>query len=183
MPQDVTSVQRIFNGDYLQLERRMVRLPDGTDVPREIVVVKNAIAALPIHEDGTVVMVRQFRPAVGEDLLEIPAGVIDPGETPEDAVRRELKEEIGFHPVTIRHLFDYYHAEGYSTGVLHLYLALGLTDAGGPAPDHGEILEVETLHFDEAYRRVIAGQFHDSKSLLSIMRVAELRRLGQVSFP
>jgi len=183
MPQqEITSVERIYDGGYLALERRMVRLPDGRSVPREIVIVKDSVAVLPIHEDGTVVFVRQFRPAVREDLLEIPAGVIDPGETPEETVARELEEEIGFRPRTVRHLLDYYHAEGYSTGLMHLYVATGLEDAGGPSPDDGEILAVETLPFDEAHRRVTAGEFRDSKTLLSVMRVAELRDRGELTF-
>jgi ADP-ribose pyrophosphatase len=182
MPQPVTSVQRLFTGDYLSLERRMIALPDGSEAPREIVIVKNAVAVMPIHNDGTVLLVRQFRPAIGEDLLEVPAGVIDDGETAEEAVRRELVEEVGFAPVTLRHLFDYYHAEGYSTGVMHLYAAIGLRDAGGPSPEDGEILAVETLSFDEICRRVLSGGFRDSKTLLAVMRVAELRRLGEIRF-
>ena len=182
MPQEIISITRIFDGDYLRLEKRMVRLPDGTPAPREIVIVRDAVGVLPLHEDGTAVFVRQFRPAVGEDLLEVPAGVIDRGERPEDAARRELIEEIGFAPRTIRHLFDYYHAEGYSTGLLHLYAAIGLDDAGGPRPDEGEILEIETMPFEEAYLRVLAGGFRDSKSMLSILRIAELLRAGEIRF-
>ena len=183
MPQDIVSVERIYEGGYLQLERRTVRLPDGRTAPREIVIVKDSVAVLPIHADGTVVFVRQFRPAVGEDLLEIPAGVIDPGETPEVTVARELEEEIGFRPLAVRHLLDYYHAEGYSTGLMHLYVALGLQDAGGPSPDDGEILSVETLPWDEVHRRVAGGEFRDSKTLLSVMRVGELRASGEIRFP
>ena len=183
MPQDIISVERIYDGGYLRLERRMVRLPDGRSAPREIVVVKDSIAVLPIHADGTVVFVRQFRPAVGEDLLEVPAGVIDPGERPEETAARELQEEIGFRPRVVRHLLDYYHAEGYSTGVMHLFVALGLEDAGGPSPEDDEILSIETMPFDDVHRRVAAGEFRDSKTLLSVMRVAELRAAGEIRFP
>lgn len=182
MPQDITSVESIYEGGYLKLERRMVRLPDGRTAPREIVVVKDSVAVLPIHDDGTVVFVRQFRPAVGVDLLEVPAGVIDPGEMPEVTAARELEEEIGYRPREVRHLLDYYHAEGYSTGLMHLYVAIGLEDAGGPSPEEDEILAIETLPFDEALRQVLAGEFRDSKTLLSVMRVAELRARGVVRF-
>jgi ADP-ribose pyrophosphatase len=182
MAHETISTERVFDGDYLRLERRLVRLPDGLPAPREIVVVQDAVAALPLRRDGTAYFVRQYRPAIGRDLLEVPAGLLDPGEEREDAVRRELREEIGMAPRELRHLLTYYHAEGYSTGVLHLYLAWGLEDAGGPAPDEGEFLELVALPFEEAYARVLAGEFNDSKSLLSILYTERLVRTGEIGF-
>lgn len=181
MKQHLVSRERVFDGDYLRVERRIVRLPSGREAVREIVVPRDAVGVLPLHRDGTAYFVRQYRPAVERTLVEVPAGVVDPGETREEAVRRELLEEVGMRPASVRHLLDYYHAEGYSTGVLHLYLAFDLEDAGGPAPEEDEHLETVTMPFDEALRRVLAGEFMDSKSILSILctqRLLEAREIA-----
>lgn len=181
MKQRLVSRERIFDGDYLRVERRIVRLPSGRDAAREIVMPRDAVGVLPLHRDGTVYLVRQYRPAVERTLVEAPAGVVDPGETREEAVRRELLEEVGMRPARVRHLLDYFHAEGYSTGLLHLYLAFDLEDAGGPAPEEDEHLETVTMPFAELHRRVLAGEFMDSKTILSVLWTRRLIESGEIA--
>jgi ADP-ribose pyrophosphatase len=135
---------------------------------REIVRPPDAVAVVPIDSYGMVHLVRQSRPAVGDVLLEIPAGLIDAGETPEETAERELIEEIGRRPLKLIPLVSYYHAEGYSTGRIWLFLAHGLEQVPDFIPNPNEILEQVNLPFADAIRMVENGEFQDSKSMLGI---------------
>jgi ADP-ribose pyrophosphatase len=149
-----------------------VKLPDGRRARREIVEHAPAIAAVPLREDGQVVLVRQWRQPVGEALLEIPAGVMNPGETPEQSAARELAEEIGYRPQRLELLFSVYLAPGYSEELIHIFLATGLV------PAHAEADEDENLHpvlmpLAEAAARCRAGELRDAKTVAGILAAAE----------
>ena len=107
--------RRIFKGKYIKLDSLRIRLPDGRIGEREIVSVRDAVGVLPVDADGRVHLVRQSRPAVSRILTEIPAGLIDEGETPEEAARRECEEETGLRPGSRR---DYGFRSGLS-GTFH----------------------------------------------------------------
>ncbi|MBI4640114.1 MAG: NUDIX hydrolase [Candidatus Tectomicrobia bacterium] len=169
-------IDEIYRGKYLALQRQTIRLPNQRVVLREVVIPPNAVAMLPLDSHGLVYMIRQYRPAAKKVLLEIPAGILDPEESPEETARRELIEEVGKSAATLTHLFRYYHAEGYSTGVIDLYLATHLSDASSPVRDTSELLEVVPLPFQEVYEKVLRKEIVDSKSLLAIMRTAMLMK-------
>ncbi len=164
--QKIIKRDRIFEGKYLTLERLAVELPDGRIADREIVRVKNAVAVLPLDHDGKVHLVRQYRPAIERAILEVPAGLLDAGETPEDAARRECEEETGFRPHHLRRLIHYAHVEGYSDGFTTLFLGSELEWTGKENPDSTEIIERVAIPFEELIRRVETNQICDSKTIL-----------------
>ena len=107
--------EEIFQGRAVKLRVDTVEKPSGARTTREIVEHSNCIAVVVVDEDNKVILVRQFRKPVEEELLEIPAGGIEPGETPDQAACRELQEEIGFRPNTLEDLGGFYAAPGYCT--------------------------------------------------------------------
>jgi ADP-ribose pyrophosphatase len=168
--------ETLYVGKYLGLEELTISLPDGRQGKREIVRVRDAVAVLPLDRDETVHMVRQHRPAIGETLLEIPAGLIDPEEKPEEAAKRECEEEIGFQPQELIPLIRYAHAEGYSTGFITLFAGLGLTDSGPLRLDETEYLENVRIPFSELAEMVRSNVIKDSKTILSTLLWSEMRK-------
>ncbi len=161
--------QRVYQGRYLRAEVHTVRLPDGKETTREIVTPPNAVGILPIDENEQVHLVRQYRSAIQQLTLEIPAGVIDEGEKPLETARRECSEEIGFLPEKLDFLFMYYHSVGFSTGKIEVYLGRELSALPAQNLDDGEFIEVITLPFEEAYQMALTGKIIDSKTLLAFL--------------
>ncbi|MBI3610440.1 MAG: NUDIX hydrolase [Nitrospirae bacterium] len=159
----------VYSGKYVQAEERTVRLPDGREAVREIVRPPDAVGVLPIEADGTVHLVRQYRQAIGQVTLEIPAGIINPGESKEETGRRECEEEAGVRPAEMEWLFRYYHSVGFSTGNIEIYLGTELAKDSPLNPDDGEFLERVRMPFDELYRLAVTGQIVDSKTMLAVL--------------
>ena len=113
----------VYSGRAVRLWVDDIKLPDGRQTSREVVEHSDCVAVIPLDADGNVLLVRQFRKPVEKDLLEIPAGCIDPGEEPVATVRREMREETGYLPRKIERLGGFYASPGYCTEYLHLYLA------------------------------------------------------------
>ncbi len=166
--------EKIYKGKYLDLEKCFIELPDGKEGIREIVCVKNAVAVLPIDENRDVFLVRQHRAAIGRTILEIPAGLIDEGEEPEDSAIRECEEEIGFRPGKLTELLTYSHAEGYSTGFITLYLGTDLKFTGRTFLDNSEFLEIVKMPYDLLVEDIARNRFVDSKTILSVMLSREI---------
>ncbi len=165
----VSVKESIYQGKYLNFERWNIILPNHQSAIREIVVPHHAVAVVPVDSQQRLHLVRQARPAVNDLLIEIPAGIIDAGETPEITARRELVEEIGYYPRTLKKIVTYYHAEGYSTGIITLFLGTDLEICTDAQPDHEEFIERLTVPFSEALTWVYQGRFKDSKSMLGIL--------------
>jgi len=166
----IKNKKRLYQGTYLSFEQWEVILPDKSEAVREIVIPHDAVALVPVDHHRNIHLVRQTRIAVNELLVEIPAGVIENNESPEETARRELVEEIGLYPNTLIQLTSYYHAEGYSTGVMTLFLGMDLE--AQPAKRHkpaGEFLEHVIIPFEEAVNWLNQGLFKDSKSILGIL--------------
>ena len=124
---------------------------------------------LPPEAAGTVWCVRQFRYPFGEQLLEIPAGRLEPGEAPEDAARRELKEETGLTADTLTPLGRQYATPGYCGEVLHVYLARGL-HRGEAHLDPGEFLNVEMHTLDELVELALTDRLPDVKTAVAVLK-------------
>jgi ADP-ribose pyrophosphatase len=159
----------VYQGKYVQAEERIVRRPDGREAVREIVRPPDAVGVLPVEADGTVHLVRQYRTAIGQVTLEIPAGIIDPGESKEETGRRECEEETGLRPAKMEWLFRYYHSVGFSTGNIEIYLGTELSKETSHLPDDGEFIERVRMPFDELYRLVVSGEIVDSKTMLAAL--------------
>src|SRR5512138_3227199 len=115
--------QRLYQGRVLDLDLDLVEEPDGVHGHREVVRQRGSVAALPVHDDGRVTLVRQYRYAVDSLVWELPAGRLDPGETPEQAVRRELEEEVGLRARFVQPLSAFWTSPGFCDEVLHLFRA------------------------------------------------------------
>ena len=165
----VVGRRELFRGGYLRLEELAIRLPDGRSGRREVVAVRDAVAVLPVGSAGNVHLVRQHRAAIGRTILEAPAGVIEPGEDPQAAARRECEEEIGLRPQRLLPLITYAHAEGYSTGFITLYIGLDLQEVRSPGLDETEILQHVVLPFAELLAKVRSNEIVDSKTILTTL--------------
>ena len=163
----------VYRGGYLAAEQWLVRLPDGRRARRDIVRPPDAVAVVPVDAEGRLHFVRQFRPALGRPIPEIPAGILDPGERARQAARRECVEELGLAPRRLRKLCTFYSAVGFSTGCIHLFLAEGLRPVAGRA-DPTEFLEAAALPFGRALRWALTNRFVDAKTLLGLLWAARL---------
>lgn len=178
LKETVIGSETIFQGKIVHLHVDTVRLPDGSESKREIVAHKGAVCIVPLEDDGTVLMVRQFRLAAGKPLLEIPAGTLEVGEDPDACAARELEEETGYQAANLRYLFSAYVAPGYSTELIHAYLATGLTPSQAHT-DADENVELVPLPLAEVERRVLVGELQDSKSISALLVAARLTLPGR----
>jgi len=165
----IVNREKIFDGHYLHLERLQIELPDGRTGEREVVAVPDAVAVLPLDADGNVHMVRQHRTPINRTLLEVPAGIVDEGERPEETAFRECEEETGYRPGKLRKLLYYAHAEGYSTGHTTLFLGTDLKHTGKIKLDSSELLEQVSLPFDELVQLIHQNKIYDSKTILCVL--------------
>lgn len=164
MFEEVTvSSQSIFQGKIISLQVDTVKLPDGSEATREIVRHPGAVAVLAIHE-GKMVVVEQFRKPLNKSEIEIPAGKLDPGESPETAAMRELKEETGYTADSLIPLGSYYTSPGFADEIIYIYAAENLQQ-GEMQLDEDEFLQVTELTLEEAYEAMRQGRIHDAKTI------------------
>lgn len=163
--------RRIYGGRIVRLYEREVELPNGHTVSLEIVHHPGAAAVVPLHDDGTITLVHQYRHAAGGYLYEIPAGLLEEGEQPAACARRELTEETGLTAGELTPLLWYHTTPGFSDEVVHLFLATGLSE-GQTDHGHDEVIEVVRLPLDEALKRLRAGEITDGKTVIALLAVA-----------
>jgi ADP-ribose pyrophosphatase len=169
----VTSARRIYEGKVINLRVDTVVLPQGKTSEREIVEHRGAVALVPITGDGQVMLVRQWRTPTQSALLEIPAGTREEGEDPDACAHRELGEEVNFAAGRMTKLCEMFMAPGYSTELIHLYLAQDLTPMQG-TPDDDEFLDIITLPLSEAINKIAAGEIRDAKSISGLLLAARV---------
>lgn len=160
------STEQIFNGKVVSLQVDTVTLPNGKTGKREIIRHPGAVAVLAVRGDRMLV-VDQYRQALGRTELEIPAGKLDPGEDPEEAAKRELREETGFLAKSLKPLPAFYTSPGFADEVIYLYMADEL-EAGEMELDEDEFLEVSEITLDEAYSLIKEGRISDAKTVLAV---------------
>ncbi len=163
----------VFEGRILTLRVDTVRLPNGRETTREIAEHSDSVCIVPIDDDGNVVLVRQFRKPVDMDLLEVPAGGIEEGEVSDEAVQRELQEEIGYTAGNLRHLSSFWLAPGWCTEYMHAYLATDLTPSSLVADDD-EFITVVRMPLAESLRLVQEGQIRDAKSISALLMASQV---------
>ena len=160
----------LLDGKLLKVYRDRVRLPDGGESEREWIDHPGAAAVVPLLDDGTVILVRQFRYPVGAEFIEVPAGKLDyAGEPPEYVARRELEEETGWKAGRLTSLGAFHMAIGYSNEVIHCYLARDLEEVGSKL-DSDEFLEVIYVPFDTAIDMAADGRITDVKTVVSLQQ-------------
>ena len=168
--------EKIFHGKVFDLRQDEVRLPDGKTIALDIVDHGGAVTMIPVDEHGQIWFVRQYRHAAGKVLLELPAGTMEAGETPQASAHREIREEIGMAARELKELGGFFLAPGYSTEFLHIYLAQGLYEAP-LEQDEDEMIEIEKLSIAQAYQLAESCQISDAKTLASLLLARPFLRL------
>lgn len=140
---------------------------NGQRLTREVVRHPGAVVLLPRLDDGRIVLIENHRHAVGETLLELPAGTIDPGETPEQTATRELTEETGYTAAKLEKIHEFYSCPGICDELMHLYLATELT-AGEPDREATEQIENRIVRQDEIAGLIASGAVRDAKTLVGL---------------
>ena len=179
LTETVISSKHIYHGRVIDVRVDTVKLPDGNEAARDIVAHYGAIAAVPMLDDGQIVLVRQYRLPALSTLLEIPAGSLNKDEEYDACVYRELAEEIQYTAGRIRKLFSMFVAPGYSTEQIHVYLAQDLSPKTAKGDDD-EFLQIETATIDEALAKIDSGEIRDAKSIAGILYVARIRDSGNL---
>jgi ADP-ribose pyrophosphatase len=164
---EVLKSEIIYKGRVFDLRKEQVRLPNGNTASLDIIDHPESVTIVPVDQDGMVWFIRQYRHAVGKYMLELPAGVGEPGESPEVSAKREIREEIKMAAGELQWIGGIYLTPGYSNEYLHLYLATGLY----PDPlgaDEDEFMSVEKISAKQALALGETGQIEDAKSLVAL---------------
>jgi ADP-ribose pyrophosphatase len=185
LEEHVVASEVVHRGRYMEFRVDTIARADGTTGTRDVVGHPGAIAVVALHDDGRILLVRQWRVPAGRAMLEIPAGTLDVHagvtEDPEVASRRELEEETGHRASTWRKLATFWTAPGFASELMHLYLATGIAGAdsdGRLTPDEDERLELCHLTIDEALEQIASGDICDAKTMLAVLWVDRLRQGG-----
>ncbi len=171
--------RRVYAGRLLNVDLETVEAPDGSTLQLELVRHPGAAAVValvspPESEDPNVLLLKQYRHAAGGPIWEVPAGVLEPGETPAECARRELKEETGADAERIEHLTTMYTTPGFTDERIHLFLATGIT-AGQPRPMADEFFEVQAMPISRTLELIRDGEIADGKSIVALLYVAGFR--------
>ena len=170
----VLETRRVYDGRVLALDVDQVEEPGGVRAAREVVRQRGSVACLPVHDDGRVVLVRQYRHAVSAYVWELPAGRLDPPESPEAGARRELEEEVGLRAGRLEKLLEFWTTPGFCDEAMHLYRATELQSV--PArPEADERIEILTTSFAEARRMIERGDVREGKTLVALLLEGERR--------
>lgn len=169
MTEKTLESREVYRGRILRVREDRVRLPNGKEGVREVVEHPGGVAILPLYRDGTVSIVRQFRYPFRQVVTELPAGKLERGEDHRPAALRELEEEVGVRAGELIYLGYLYTSPGFSTEVLHMYLARDL-EPGVCHPDDDEFLECERIPFDQLVEQVVSGVICDAKTVALVLK-------------
>ena len=162
--------RNIYKGKVVTLDVDTVRLPNGVMVDLEVVRHPGAAAIVPLKEDGTVILIKQFRHAAGGFIYEVPAGKLHPGEDPRECAARELEEEVGYRPGKLELVSSIFTAPGFTDEVIHIYKATELTK-GRQQLDRDEVLEIIEVSMHDAIVMIQTGTIRDAKTMVGLQSV------------
>ncbi|MCX8213174.1 MAG: NUDIX hydrolase [SAR202 cluster bacterium] len=162
------STETVFEGKIVTVRVDAVSLANGVKAVREVVEHRPAVAIVPFDDDGQVILVSQFRYPVGEQLLEVPAGIIEEGETPEQCADRELQEEIGYRAREMRSLGSFWTAPGFSDELMYAFVATGL-EPSRLEPDEDEDITVVRVPVSRVREMIEASEIRDSKTIAALL--------------
>ncbi len=172
--------REIFNGDIVHLFKDNIILPNGKGATREVIKHCGAVAIVPILEDGSVILERQFRYPINSVITEIPAGKTDcEGENIIDAARRELLEETGYEAGKLIPIGDLYTSPAFLTEVIHMFVATDLTFKGRHL-DEDEFINIFTMPLCELCGKILSGEICDAKTQLSVLKAKMLIDSGSI---
>ena len=164
----VEAEREIFQGRVIRLVDRDLVLPNGRRTTFSIVEHPGAVAIIPVHANGDVVLLKQFRPSIGEEIYEIPAGTIEKGEAPLATAKREIVEETGFKARQWTKIAEFFTAPGFCTELMHVYVARGLSPATADG-DADEVLRPVRMSIDAALKLVRSQKIRDAKSIAGLL--------------
>ena len=167
MEEKTIKSRQIYEGKIINLRVDEVILPNGQKASREIIEHPGAVAAIPLLPGGKIILIKQFRKPVEEVIYEIPAGKLESGEGPEQCMERELEEETGYRAGKLRKLLSYYPSPGFSSELIHLFLATDL-EKKKQNLEEDEFLEMVILEFDESLRMIEKGKIRDGKTIIGL---------------
>lgn len=168
--EDTIYSEIIYQGKILNLKKYKVKLPDGSNSMREIVEHSGGVSIVPITEQNEIIMVKQYRKAPEEILLELPAGKLEPDEKPEVCAKRELLEETGYKVENMKKLFSFYTTPGYSNELLHLFQGK-VTKFKKKELDADEFIEITKIKPAEIMNLIFQGKIKDSKTIIGLLYI------------
>ena len=163
----IINSQSIFDGHVFQIRRDRLKMPNDKISELDIVVHADSVCMLPIDENKNIWFVRQYRHPAQREILELPAGVLEKDEKPDECAQREIREEIGMEAGKIINLGGFYLAPGYSTEFMYVYIMLDLS-ANPLQPDENEFLRVERIPKENVFDLIEKGKILDAKSIAAI---------------
>ena len=165
---EILSHREVYSGKIVSLHVDAIRQESGELATREVVLHPGGVAAVPILDDGRIVLIRQFRYPLGKYIWEIPAGKLDSGQTPRDTIARELEEEIGYTAGILTEMLFFYASPGFCDEIIHLFAARKLVPCNRRL-EAGEYITPEARTFDECLRMISDGEIMDGKSILGLL--------------
>lgn len=162
------SSKTVYEGNAFDVQQDKIRLIDGKTASLDIIKHPGAVTILPVDAEGNILFIRQYRHATGGEMLELPAGTLDPNEEPLACARREIREETGFAAGTLVKLGEFFLAPGYSTEYMHVYLATNLRPDPLPG-DEDEFITLEPVPVGRAFAMALEGELKDGKSLAALL--------------
>jgi len=160
--------QEIYDGKIVRIHVDTIRQASGRTTVREIVRHPGGVTAIPVLKDGRLLLIRQFRYAIGKYILELPAGKLDSGQPPADTVARELEEETGYRAGELTHECSFYTTPGISDELIHLYTARNLTPCTQRL-EEGEHITLEPYTIEQCLQLIENGEIVDGKTILGIL--------------
>lgn len=157
----------LYRGSVVSLRVGDVRLEDGRTSKREVIEHSGGAAVVPVLEDKAIIMVRQFRIAIGKEILELPGGRLESGEVPEIRARRELEEETGYQVTSLIPAAHFYSSPGFTDEEIYIYLGFGLKKVV-QNPEWDENIRLVTLPLGEAWKMLTNGEFEDANAIIGL---------------
>lgn len=160
----------IYKGKIIDLSVETVTLPNGATADLEVITHPGAAAVVPMKDDRTVIMVRQYRHPVGRFIDEIPAGKLHPGEDPKDCAAREVEEETGYKVNRLEPLLSFLTTPGFTNEIIHVFVGRELSP-GTQNLGTDEVLEIIEMPLDQAVARINTGEIQDAKTIIGLQAV------------
>jgi len=174
----IVAEEIVYQGKIFDLVKSHFRLENGQEHTFDLIKHQGAVVIIPIDRQGNVLFVRQFRIGAEEELLELPAGLLETGETPQESAQREIQEECGMASTRIEYLGEFFMSPGYSTEKMRVFLATDLYDSRLPA-DQDEFLTLVAIPVHEVYHMASSGELVEGKTITALFMAAPTNFPGQ----